>query len=240
MAIIIERLFDGKILPQKNRTIVCTNLVFFGIMATKEAVTLEELNKREREILDFIKSIINERGYPPSVREIGFAVGLRSSSTVHGYLNSLEKKGYIRRDPSKPRAIEITDGTSPVSKQMVNVPLVGRITAGTPILAEEVVEDVYPLPLDLIQSEDTFMLNVTGESMINVGILDGDKLIVRKQSYANNGDIVVALLEDEATVKTFYKEADHIRLQPENDYMDPIICDNVVILGKVIGLIRHY
>lgn len=201
---------------------------------------MEELSRREREILDCIKTSIHEQGYPPSVREIGKLVGLRSSSTVHGYLNSLEEKGYIRRNPSTPRAIEITDGSNAFEKEMVNVPLVGRITAGTPILAQEVVEDVFPLPLDLIQSEDTFMLNVTGESMINAGILDGDKLIVRQQSYANNGDIVVALLEEEATVKTFYKEAQHIRLQPENDYMEPIICDNVVILGKVIGLIRQY
>lgn len=201
---------------------------------------MEELSRREREILDCIKTSIHEQGYPPSVREIGNAVGLRSSSTVHGYLSTLEEKGYIRRNPSTPRAIEITDGSNAVEKEMVNVPLVGRITAGTPILAQEVVEDVFPLPLDLIQSEDTFMLNVTGDSMINAGILDGDKLIVRQQSYANNGDIVVALLEEEATVKTFYKEAQHIRLQPENDYMEPIISDNVVILGKVIGLIRQY
>lgn len=201
---------------------------------------LEDLNKRESDILNFIKSKTREQGYPPSVREIGLAVGLKSSSTVHGYLNSLEGKGYIRRDPTKPRAIEITDGTSPVGKEMVNVPLVGRITAGTPILAQELIEEIYPLPLDLVQAEDTFMLYVTGESMINVGILDRDKLIVKTQNYANNGDIVVALMEDEATVKTFYKEDGHIRLQPENDYMDPIICENLVILGKVIGLIRNY
>lgn len=202
---------------------------------------MEELTRREKDIFEFIKQSIHEHSYPPSVREIGLGVGLKSSSTVHGYLNSLEKKGYIRRNPSTSRAIEITDGSNSFEKEMVNVPLVGRITAGTPILAQEVVEDVFPLPLDLIQSEDTFMLNVIGESMINVGILDGDKLIVRQQSYANNGDIVVALLEEEATVKTFYKEAQHIRLQPENDYMEPIICDdNVIILGKVIGLIRQY
>lgn len=201
---------------------------------------MEELNQRENDILHFIKRRITEQGYPPSVREIGMAVGLKSSSTVHGYLNSLEKKGYIRRNPSTPRAIEITDGSNSIEKEMVNIPLVGHITAGTPILAQEVIEDIYPLPFDLVQAEDTFMLNVTGKSMINAGILDGDKLIVKRQNYANNGDIVVALLEDEATVKTFYKEADHIRLQPENDYMDPIIADNVVILGKVIGLIRQY
>lgn len=202
---------------------------------------MEELTRREKEILEFIKRSIYEHGYPPSVREIGVGVGLKSSSTVHGYLNSMEDKGWIRRNPSTPRAIEITDGSSIFEKEVVNVPLVGSITAGTPILAQEVIEDVYPLPMDLIQSDDSFMLNVTGDSMINAGILDGDTLIVRQQSYAKNGDIVVALLGEEATVKTFYKEAQHIRLQPENDFMDPIICDDdVIILGKIIGLIRQY
>ncbi len=200
-----------------------------------------ELTRREKEILEYIKKSIYKQGYPPSVREIGEGVGLRSSSTVHGYLNTLEKKGYIRRNPSTPRAIEITDGSKVSEKQVVNVPLVGKITAGTPVLAQEVVEDVYPLPLDLVQAENSFMLNVIGESMINAGILDGDTLIVRQQSHAKNGDIVVALLGEEATVKTYYKEAQHIRLQPENDYLDPIICDDdVIILGKVMGLIRQY
>jgi repressor LexA len=202
---------------------------------------LEELNKRESEILHFIKSETSRKGYPPSVREIGMAVGLKSSSTVHGYLNSLEEKGYIRRNPSKPRAIEILDDTSiSVKKEMVNIPLVGRITAGSPILAQESVEDVYPLPYDLVRADNTFMLNVTGDSMVGAGILEGDMLIVKKQNYASNGDIVVALLEDEATVKTFYKEAGHVRLQPENEYMEPIIVNDVLILGKVIGLIRKY
>ena len=201
---------------------------------------MEELNKRESDILHFIKDRINKQGYPPSVREIGMAVGLKSSSTVHGYLTTLQDKGYIRRNPSTSRGIEVIDGNSSIEKEMINVPLVGRITAGTPILAQEVIEDVYPLPYDLVQAEDTFMLSVTGESMIGAGILDGDKLIVKKQNYASNGDIVVALLEDEATVKTFYKEADHIRLQPQNEYMEPILTTNVEILGKVIGLIRQY
>ncbi len=202
---------------------------------------MEELNKRESEILNFIKSETSRKGYPPSVREIGMAVGLKSSSTVHGYLNSLEEKGYIRRNPSKPRAIEILDDTSiSIKKEMVNIPLVGRITAGSPILAQESVEDVYPLPHDLVRADDTFMLNVTGNSMVGAGILEGDMLIVKKQDYASNGDIVVALLEDEATVKTFYKEAGYIRLQPENEYMEPIITSDVLILGKVIGLIRRY
>lgn len=202
---------------------------------------MDELNKRESEILQVIKREIHKNGYPPSVREIGLAVGLKSSSTVHHYLNRLEDKGYIRRNPAKPRAIEILDGSNDVfEKEMVTVPLVGRITAGIPILAQEVIEDVFPLPYDLVQSEDTFMLSVTGESMIDAGILDGDMLIVRKQNYADNGDIVVALLGDEATVKTFYKEAAYIRLQPENENMEPIISDNVEILGKVTGLIRQY
>lgn len=202
---------------------------------------MEELNKRENDILTFIKEEIVRKGYPPSVREIGLAVGLKSSSTVHGYLNNLEEKGYIRRDPSKPRTIEILDDSVPSNKkEMVNIPLVGRITAGNPILAQEEIEDVFPLPFDLVGADDTFMLNVTGDSMVGAGILEGDKLIVKKQNYASNGEIVVALLEDEATVKTFYKEVGHIRLQPENEYMEPIITDNVIILGKVIGLIRQY
>ena len=202
---------------------------------------MEDLNKREREILQFIKSETSRKGYPPSVREIGMAVGLKSSSTVHGYLNSLEEKGYIRRLPSKPRAIEILDNNSiSLKKEMVNIPLVGRITAGGPILAQESIEDVFPLPYDLVRADDTFMLSVTGDSMVGAGILEGDMVIVKKQNYANNGDIVVALLEDEATVKTFYKEEDYIRLQPENEYMEPIITSDVVILGKVIGLIRRY
>jgi len=202
---------------------------------------LEDLNEREKSILQFIKEQTRKKGYPPSVREIGTAVGLKSSSTVHGYLANLEEKGYIRRNPATPRAIEILDDDSlPIKKEMVHIPLVGRITAGTPILAEEAIEDVIPLPFELVRAEDTFMLSVTGDSMIGAGILDGDMLIVKRQNYANNGDIVAALLEDEATVKRYYKENGRIRLQPENDYMEPIISDNVVILGKVVGLIRRY
>lgn len=202
---------------------------------------MEGLNEREKSILAFIKEETRKKGYPPSVREIGFAVGLKSSSTVHGYLAQLEEKGFIRRNPATPRAIEILDDDSiPINKEMVNIPLVGRITAGTPILAQESIEDVFPLPLDLVRAEDTFMLNVSGDSMVGAGILDGDMLIVKRQNYANNGEIVAALLEDEATVKRYYKEADRIRLQPENEYMEPIFSDNVVILGKVVGLIRQY
>lgn len=200
-----------------------------------------ELSEREKNILQFIKDEARKKGYPPSVREIGSAVGLKSSSTVHGYLAQLEQKGYIRRNPAKPRAIEILDDESlSIHKEMVHIPLVGQITAGSPILAEESIEDVFPLPLDLVRAEDTFMLNVRGDSMIGAGILDGDMLIIKRQNYAGNGDIVAALLGDEATVKRYFKEADCIRLQPENEYMDPIYSDDVIVLGKVIGLIRHY
>lgn len=200
-----------------------------------------ELSEREKNILQFIKDEARKKGYPPSVREIGSAVGLKSSSTVHGYLAQLEQKGYIRRNPAKPRAIEILDDESlSIHKEMVHIPLVGQITAGSPILAEESIEDVFPLPLDLVRAEDTFMLNVRGDSMIGAGILDGDMLIIKRQNYAGNGDIVAALLGDEATVKRYFKETDCIRLQPENEYMDPIYSDDVIVLGKVIGLIRHY
>lgn len=197
-----------------------------------------DLNKRQQAILEFIQQSINRKGYPPSVREIGKAVGLSSSSTVHGHLNQLEDKGYIRRDPSKPRAIEVLNGDL-LAKKMVHIPLVGRITAGNPILAFENIEDTFPLPLDLVGNNDVFMLTVSGESMIEAGILDSDYLIVKKQNIANNGDIIVALIGEEATVKRFYKEKDRIRLQPENKYMSPIYTDEVTILGKVIGLYRN-
>jgi repressor LexA len=196
------------------------------------------LDKQKR-ILDFIKDEIRAKGYPPSVREICDAVGLKSTSTVHGYLERLEKKGYIRRDPTKPRAIEILDDTSYISqKELVNVPVVGRVTAGQPILAVENIEDTFPLPVERLHNSDVFMLSIKGESMLGAGIFDGDYVIVKQQSTAKNGDIIVALIEDEATVKTFYKEADHFRLQPENPAMDPILTKEVSILGKVIGVIR--
>jgi repressor LexA len=198
----------------------------------------KDLNKRQQDILEFIQRNIQRKGYPPSVREIGEAVGLSSSSTVHGHLNQLEEKGYIRRDPTKPRAIEILNGPYSL-KTMVQVPLVGRITAGNPILAVENIEDTFPLPLELVGTNDVFMLTVSGESMIEAGIMDGDFLIVKKQSFANNGDIVVALLNDEATVKRFFREKNTIRLQPENRYMEPIYAREVTILGKVIGLYRN-
>ena len=198
------------------------------------------LTKRQREILTYVMSSMQQRGYPPSVREIGAALGLTSSSTVHSHLTALEKKGFIHRDPSKPRAIEILkDGASQPPKRVVNVPVLGRIAAGHPLLAEENVEDVFPLPRDLIREDSAFILRVRGESMIDAGILDGDYLVVRQQATANNGEIVAALLGDEATVKRFYRERDQIRLQPENRTMTPIMTREATILGKVVALIRR-
>jgi len=202
---------------------------------------MEHLSDKQKRILDFLKKELVDKGYPPSVREIRKAVGLKATSTVHGYLERLEKKGLIRRDPSKPRAIEILDDISPIAKkELVNVPIVGKVTAGQPILAVENIEDTFPLPVEYLHNSDVFMLTVKGESMKEAGILDGDYVIVRQQQTANNGDMVVALIEDEATVKTFYKENDYIRLQPENSDMDPIIVRDVTILGKVIGVIRLF
>jgi repressor LexA len=204
---------------------------------------MTKLSKRQQDILDFIKQEVKMKGYPPSVREIGEAVGLASSSTVHGHLSRLESKGLIRRDPTKPRAIEILNlnEDSIPQQKVVNVPLVGKVTAGFPITAIENVEEYFPLPEQLAPEDDNvFMLEIVGESMIEAGILDGDYVVVRQQQTANNGDIVVAMTEeDEATVKRFYKEKDYIRLQPENSTMEPIILPNVTILGKVIGLYRQ-
>lgn len=198
-----------------------------------------ELSSRQLAILEIIKKEIALKGYPPSVREIGEAVGLNSSSTVHNHLNILEQKGYIRRDPTKPRAIEVLDSSNEFgSRKIAHVPVVGRVTAGEPILAVENIEDSFPVPYDLVKSDTVFMLRVQGESMIEAGILDNDLILVRQQHTAHNGDIVVALLEDEATVKRFYKEKDLIRLQPENQYMEPIYAKNVTVLGKVIGVFR--
>ena len=197
------------------------------------------LTNRQRQILDFIKKEIRERGYPPSVREIGESVGLSSSSTVHGHLARLEEKGWIRRDPTKPRAIEILDESFyNLRHRTVIVPLVGRVTAGLPILAVENIEEYFPLPQELVSDEEVFMLTVQGESMIEAGILNGDYVIVKQQDSASNGEIIVALIDDEATVKRFFKEKDHIRLQPEDQFMKPIVVPDVKILGKVIGLYR--
>jgi len=199
------------------------------------------LTARQKQILAYIKDTLRAKGYPPSVREIGAAVDLRSSSTVHSHLTKLEEMGFLRRDPTKPRALEVLGESSWRQEDFVSVPLVGRVTAGQPILAVENIEETYPLPSSLIGSnEDVFMLTVQGESMINAGIFDGDYVLVRKQKNAANHDIVVALLDkEEATVKRFFKESDRIRLQPENDFMSPIYSRNVMILGKVIGVFRR-
>lgn len=198
-----------------------------------------DLSQRQIEILDFIKKEIRQKGYPPSVREIGDAVGLMSSSTVHGHLQTIEEKGYIRRDPTKPRAIELLDDSNPHNqKNIVHVPIIGKVTAGQPILAVENIEDTFPLPAEIVHEDSVFMLRVRGESMIEAGILDNDLILVRQQNVARNGDIVVAMISDEATVKRFYKEKNLVRLQPENSFMEPIYTQDVKILGKVIGLFR--
>lgn len=208
-----------------------------------------DLNKRERAILSFIEKQINAFGYPPSVREIGKAVGLSSTATVHGYLAKLEEKGYIKKESQKGRTLRLLKGILKeekkeepkqvyTSREMVDVPVIGKITAGAPILAVENVTDTFPIPIDFVGNSESFMLTVSGESMIEAGILDGDYILVKKQNTANNGEIVVALIEDEATVKTFYKENGHIRLQPENSTMEPIIVPNCEILGKVAGVFR--
>ncbi|NLK74864.1 MAG: transcriptional repressor LexA [Clostridiales bacterium] len=199
------------------------------------------ISTKQKEILEFVKSEIINKGYPPAVREICEAVHLKSTSSVHSHLETLEKNGYIRRDPSKPRAIEIIDDEFNLTRrELVNVPIVGTITAGQPILAVENIESYFPIPSEFIPNEETFMLKVKGNSMINVGILDGDKILVQKQTHAKNGDIVVALIDDEVTVKTFYKENGYYRLQPENDTMEPIIVSDLSIQGKVIGLFRIF
>lgn len=207
-------------------------------------VKMTKLSKRQLDILEFIKEEVRKKGYPPSVREIGEAVGLASSSTVHGHLSRLESKGLIRRDPTKPRAIEVLDleeANNIPRSGIINVPLLGKVTAGLPITAIENIEEYFPLPENMApHDEQIFMLEIMGESMIEAGILDGDFVIVKQQQTANNGDIVVAMTEDdEATVKRFFKEKDFVRLQPENSNMDPIILRNVSILGKVIGLYRQ-
>ena len=200
------------------------------------------ITEKQREILGFLKKVTLDRGFPPSVREICDAVHLKSTSSVHAHLESLERCGYIRRDPSKPRAIEILDDDfSLTRREVVNVPLVGTVAAGQPILAQEHIENYIPVPAEYMPPEQSFMLRVKGDSMINAGILSGDCVLVRQTQTASNGDIVVALIDDSATVKTYYKEADHIRLQPENDTMEPIIVNgDVSILGKVFGVFRLF
>jgi repressor LexA len=198
-----------------------------------------KISAKQREILEYIKQEILNRGYPPAVREICEAVNLKSTSSVHSHLETLEKNGYIRRDPTKPRAIEIIDDNFNLTRrEVVNVPIIGRVAAGEPILAVENIENYFPIPAELMPNAETFMLDVKGESMINAGIFDGDRILVEQCPTARNGDIVVALVDDSATVKTFYKENGHIRLQPENDTMDPIIVPDCQILGKVFGVFR--
>ena len=199
------------------------------------------ITAKQTEILEYIKEVTLSRGYPPTVREIGEAVGLKSSASVHAHLATLEKNGYIRRDPSKPRAIEIVDDDFALTrKEYAQIPIVGRVAAGEPLLAEENIQDYFPIPAEMLPNDQIFMLIVKGDSMINAGIFDGDKVIVRQKNSAQNGDIVVALIEDGATVKTFYNEGDHIRLQPENPDYDPIIVKDVAILGEVIGVFRLF
>ena len=201
-----------------------------------------KISSKQKEILEYIKQEILNKGYPPAVREICEAVNLKSTSSVHSHLETLEKNGYIHRDPTKPRAIEILDDSFNLTRrEMVQIPIVGRVAAGEPILAEENIEDYYPVPTEYISSnKELFMLKVQGESMVNAGILDGDYVVVEKQPTAENGDMVVALIEDGATVKTFYREEGVIRLQPENDAMEPFILEDVTILGKVVAVMRFF
>jgi repressor LexA len=202
-----------------------------------------DLTDRQREILDFIKAEMRRKGYPPTVRDIGLAVGLSSSSTVHSHLNALEAKGLIKRDPSKPRALEVIghDRETVVTSMrgVRELPVLGAVAAGVPMLAEENIEGTIPLPTEVVREDSTFVLRVKGDSMVDAGIFDGDFVVVRQQPTAENGDIVVALLEDEATVKRFFREADRIRLQPENDSMEPIYVRDVTILGKVVAVFRR-
>lgn len=221
-------------------------------MVKNERVRREKdgsLNKREKAILKFIEKSVQEKGYAPSVREIGKAVNLRSTATVHGYLARLSENGYIKKEENKGRTLKLLKGSNGnpvepakkdfyVQKELVDVPVIGKITAGSPILAVENVTDTFPIPIDFVGNSDSFMLTVRGESMIEAGILDGDYILVRKQNNAVNGEIIVALIDEEATVKTFYKEKDHIRLQPENSTMEPIIVPDCKVLGKVIGVFR--
>lgn len=197
------------------------------------------ITPKQTEILEYIKQQILRKGYPPAVRDICEAVHLKSTSSVHSHLETLEKNGYIRRDPSKPRAIEIIDDNFNLTRRdLVNIPVIGQVAAGNPILAIENITSYFPIPAEYLPNEETFMLVVKGDSMVNMGIYEGDQIIVRKQSTANNNDVVVALVDDSATVKRYFKENGHYRLQPENDFMEPIIVDHVDILGKVIGLVR--
>ncbi|QNM05800.1 transcriptional repressor LexA [Qiania dongpingensis] len=198
-----------------------------------------KITAKQMEILEFIKKEILKKGYPPTVREICETVHLKSTSSVHSHLETLEKNGYIRRDPTKPRAIEIVDDVFGLTRrEMVQVPVIGTVAAGQPLLAAENIENYFPFPAEMLPNKDTYMLRVKGDSMVNVGIFDGDQILCETASTASNGEIVVALVEDSATVKRFYKEKGYYRLQPENDSMEPIILKEVKVIGKVIGLFR--
>lgn len=200
-----------------------------------------KISNKQQEILDYIKEEILKRGYPPAVREICEAVHLKSTSSVHSHLETLEKNGYIRRDPTKPRAIEICDDNfQMVRTEMVSLPVIGQVAAGLPILAEENIESYFPVPAEMVPHGESFILKVKGDSMINAGILSGDRIFVNSCNSARNGDMVVALIDDSATVKTFYREDGHVRLQPENDTMEPIIVDDCQILGIVFGVFRLF
>lgn len=200
-----------------------------------------KITAKQKDILEFIKSEILKKGYPPAVREICEAVNLKSTSSVHSHLETLEKNGYIRRDPTKPRAIEIMDDSfQMVRHEMTSLPIIGTVAAGQPILAEQNIEGYFPIPTDMVPKGESFVLHVKGDSMVNAGIFNGDSIFVNVCNTASNGDTVVALVDDSATVKTYYKENGHYRLQPENDNMEPIILDNVEILGKVYGVFRLY
>lgn len=200
-----------------------------------------KISAKQQQILEFIKEEILKKGYPPAVREICEAVHLKSTSSVHSHLETLEKNGYIRRDPTKPRAIEIVDDSfQMVRREMTSIPIIGTVAAGQPIFAQQNIEGYFPVPVDIVPAGETFILRVKGDSMINAGIFDGDQIFVQQCSTARNGDMVVALVEDSATVKTFYKENGHIRLQPENDTMEPIIVQDCAILGKVFGVMRIF
>lgn len=200
-----------------------------------------KISTKQQEILNYIKDEILKKGYPPTVREICETVSLKSTSSVHSHLETLEKNGYIRRDPTKPRAIEVCDDSfQMVRTETVSLPIIGNVAAGQPILAEENIEEYFPVPADVVPKGESFILNVHGDSMINAGILNGDRVFVNSCNTASNGEIVVALIDDSATVKTFYKEDGHIRLQPENDTMDPIIVEHCQILGRVFGIFRIY
>ena len=199
----------------------------------------EKITPKQQEILEYIKETILKKGYPPAVRDICEAVNLKSTSSVHSHLETLERNGYIRRDPTKPRTIEIIDDCFNLARrEVVNVPLLGTVAAGMPLLAQENIENYFPIPTEMLPDKEVFMLRVKGDSMIEAGIFNGDLIFVEKTVTAENGEIVVALLDDSATVKRFYKENGHYRLQPENSSMEPIIVDEVQILGKVFGLFR--